>query len=179
MNHDNRGKAARVTKTASAVLATLKQQGIEVPDAVAEAAISAAVTNSVVATKQTFRLFFEGPTGQLCRGITESIVLKVGNATLRRTKYRCDDESAAKLVVRCNDAGNNTDERTYLFARWDRESFFEYLQETLGDMDYEFVTDVLSRFETMSRVDFYEPNLRDFNAAIAEARASACEGNVE
>lgn len=149
-------------------LNALKQQGIDVPNSVDEAAI-AAVTAPIVAAKPLFRLFFKGPMGRLCRGITESVAIEVTTATTRRTKFHRDEEHGAKLSVCWNDAGNNANERTYFFAHLDRESLFENVQESLGDMDYEFAMDVLCRFETMSNVDFYEPNLRDLDAAVVEA----------
>ena len=128
------------------------------------------MTNHPNRSRSAFRLVFQGPTGRLCRGVTESVILKVEDATVRRTKFRCDDQDAAKLVVVSNDAGNNTNECTYVFVCWDRESFFEYLQETLGGKNYEFVADVLARFDKMmSNEGFYGPTVKDFDAAIAAA----------
>lgn len=154
-------------QTQIATLNALKQQGIDVPNSVDGAACSS--HHPIVAAKPLFRLFFKGPMGRLCRGITESVVIEVTTATTRRTKFHRDDEHGAKLSVCWNDAGNNANQWTYFFARLDRESLFEHVQEALGDMDYEFAMDVLCRFKTMSNVDFYEPNLRDFDAAVVEA----------
>lgn len=49
-NHVNRGKAARVSKTAAAVLHSLKQQGVKISQAQETAAIDAAAAEAQAKT---------------------------------------------------------------------------------------------------------------------------------
>ncbi len=174
MNHDNRSKAARVTKTAESVLEALKQQGIVVSSEIATAAIASAVANSdtkpKLAKKATFRLFFAGETGRILNGIQESVTLEVKNQTLRG-RYRCDDKDAALLVFSWVDGGNNFGKREFMFLGWNRESFFEQLSLIVSEnkLDFDDVTAVFQRLDSIVAPDSQESDWawEDFRSAVA------------
>lgn len=77
MNHSNRGKAARVSKAAAAVLKALKQRGFNISKDEEADSIRVAIASLTEKEDNPRFLFFEHDIGMLCEGVKEFVFIRI------------------------------------------------------------------------------------------------------
>ena len=126
--------------------------------------------------QQTKRLFFEGSTGQVCRGITEWVLIKVGPKKIKYGKgIGSYVESVVAITMEWRDCGNNDN-----FSEWrvvdrtDANEVYEILAEKASD--YESALNIVSILGALAKED---PELTVSNIKIAFAESTyPSEGKV-
>jgi hypothetical protein len=89
MSHSNRGKTARVSKAAAAVLQALKTRGFKISKDEEADAIRVAIKSLTEKEENPLFLYFEHDIGKLCKELKEFVFIRV-----EPIKIGCDDTQA-------------------------------------------------------------------------------------
>lgn len=132
MSHFNRGKAARVSKAAAAVLKSLKDQGFIISKDEEAEAINVAIASLTEREENPYFLFFEDDIGMLCQGVKEFCFVRV-----EPIKIGCNDSlqfDAANVYPGIRDVPNPL---PYLI-HGDPDAIFALFKEKMVNFDRAF-----------------------------------------